>query len=572
MLDQFLFLSIILGGFALFIYGIHQMSDGLKSIAGHKVRAYIEKYTSNLFMAVTVGTIITAILHSSAAVTVISISLVRSGLMRLEQAIGITIGANIGTCATSILVGLDIEQFSYVFIFIGIALMLLTKKKKTHYIGQVVFGFGIIFAGLQIMGDQLISISTTSWFLNTMELLGKNPWLALLGGTIATALIQSSTALIGIVQMLFTTGAIAPTAAIAFIYGANVGTTLTAIIAGAGGSIATKRAAWFHVVYNIAGALLGMLILSPYVELTQWVNNAMQGGPEMFVAQAHFIFNVASTILVFPFVKQCVRLLTILIPGEDPKGAVVESIDQLDDSLPELFPAAALEVSKKNILRMGRNVKANIDLSLEYLNHPNQETADQIIEIEALINQYDEILAKYLLKITQQPILSKDQNNEAYKDYQIIKNLERIGDLVINLIEAYQLVHENHESFSEDAKKDLMRMYQKLDQMLSTSMSIYDTRKLIPELDRLNHLEMEINTLETKNRERHFYRLSHGICEYHIAASVFVDILSNLERLGDHCLNIANITIMTNKDHNKKFLDARKYAPARKQKKGKHMI
>ena len=435
--DVIQIIGFILGGLAIFIYGIEMMSDALKSIAGTRIREYIEKYTRNLLMSILVGTVISALLHSSSAVTVISISLVRAGLMGLEQAIGITIGANIGTCITSIMIGLDIEQFAYYFVFIGVAVMFLAKRRKISYIGKVLAGFGLIFVGLEMISTQLTFMAQEQWFINTMVILGKYPWLALLGATIATAIMQSSTAIIGIVQKLYVTGVLTPAAGAAFIFGANVGTCMTALLAALGGSIATKRAAWFHVVYNALGAFIGMIFITPFVALVNSVNQMIGGGGEMYIAQAHFMFNLISTILVIPFVGQCVRLLKLLIPGEDSQGIKVENIDELDDHLIEKFPAGALAVAKKNTLRMGRNVKQIIRLSKEYLETKDNEIYDEVLEVEALVNKYDTLLSEYLLKIAQQPTLAHDQTKEYYKNYQIIKYLEQISDQVV-VMKAYR--------------------------------------------------------------------------------------------------------------------------------------
>ena len=331
---------------------------------------------------------------------------------------------------TSIMIGLNVEQFAYYIVFIGVVIMFLAKKKTIGYIGKVVLGFGLIFVGLQIMSDQMIAFAKEPWFTSIMTTLGKKTWWALLGGTIATGIMQSSTAVIGVVQKLFTTGSITPAAGAAFIFGANIGTCITAVIAALGGSISTKRAAWFHVVYNLAGAIIGMLVLKPFVNLTNWVNLLLNGSQEMYIAQAHFIFNIASTILVIPFVRYCVILLEKLIPGNDHHDTLIENIDELDDTLIDKLPVGALAVAKKNTLRMGRNVIANIKLSYTYLISKNSEDYDEIIEIEALIDKYDSRLSKYLLKIAQQPTLAKKQTNEYFKNYQIIKNLERIGDIV----------------------------------------------------------------------------------------------------------------------------------------------
>lgn len=548
-------IGFIIGGLSIFIYGINLMSDGLKSIAGYRIREYIEKYTSNLFMSILVGTIISAILHSSSAVTVISISLVRAGLMRLEQAIGITIGANIGTCATSIMIGLNIEQFAYYIVFIGVVIMFLAKKKTMGYIGKVILGFGLIFVGLQIMSDQMIIFSKEEWFTNAMATLGKNPWLALLGGTIATGIMQSSTAVIGVVQKLFTTGAITPAAGAAFIFGANVGTCITAVIAALGGSISTKRAAWFHVVYNIAGALIGMLVLTPFVRLTDWVNLALNGSHEMYIAQAHFIFNVASTILVIPFVRYCVIILEKLIPGSDHHDTKIENIDELDDTLIDKLPVGALAVAKKNTLRMGRNVITNIKLSYGYLISKKNDDYDEILEIEALVDKYDTRLSKYLLKIAQHPTLAQKQTNEYFKNFQIIKNLERISDIVNNLADYYKLVYDEKGKFSNEAIRDLEEMYNLSLSMVEDALNIYERDSAVTVLPLLNEKEKTLNELELDCRQRHLERMRDGICEDNIAASVLIDILSSIERIGDLALNTANSTISVYKDHKAKYLE-----------------
>lgn len=548
-------IGFIIGGLSIFIYGINLMSDGLKSIAGYRIREYIEKYTSNLFMSILVGTIISAILHSSSAVTVISISLVRAGLMRLEQAIGITIGANIGTCATSIMIGLNIEQFAYYIVFIGVVIMFLAKKKTMGYIGKVILGFGLIFVGLQIMSDQMIIFSKEEWFTNAMATLGKNPWLALLGGTIATGIMQSSTAVIGVVQKLFTTGAITPAAGAAFIFGANVGTCITAVIAALGGSTSTKRAAWFHVVYNIAGALIGMLVLTPFVRLTDWVNLALNGSHEMYIAQAHFIFNVASTILVIPFVRYCVIILEKLIPGSDHHDTKIENIDELDDTLIDKLPVGALAVAKKNTLRMGRNVITNIKLSYGYLISKKNDDYDEILEIEALVDKYDTRLSKYLLKIAQHPTLAQKQTNEYFKNFQIIKNLERISDIVNNLADYYKLVYDEKGKFSNEAIRDLEEMYNLSLSMIEDALNIYERDSAVTVLPLLNEKEKTLNELEIDCRQRHLERMRDGICEDNIAASVLIDILSSIERIGDLALNTANSTISVYKDHKAKYLE-----------------
>lgn len=548
-------IGFVLGGLAIFIYGIQMMSDALKSIAGTRIREYIEKYTSHLFMAILVGTLISALLHSSSAVTVISISLVRAGLMGLTQAIGITIGANIGTCITSIMIGLNIEQFAYYFVFIGVAVMFLAKRKKITYVGKVLCGFGLIFVGLEMMSDQLVLMAQEKWFVDIMIVLGKQPWLALLGSTIATAIMQSSTAVIGIVQKLYVTGYLTPEAGAAFIFGANVGTCMTALLAAFGGSIATKRAAWFHAVYNALGALIGMLLLTPFVILVNVINQYIGGSGEMYIAQVHFLFNVASTLLVIPFVGQCVQLLKILIPGDDSQGIKIENIDQLDDQLIEKFPAAALAVAKKNTLRMGRNVKQIIHLSLDYLSSHDQEVYDEVLEVEALVNKYDTQLSQYLLKIAQHPTLSDTQTQEYYKNYQIIKYLEQISDQVNHLVDFYKMVFEDHGQFSQGAIDDLNTIYIQLEPLLCDAMDIYNEKRYPQAIRELNQKVFIFHQCQLECQRHHFERMCQHICDHSIAASVFLDILSHMERMADLCLDIANRTFIAYKKHEDKYLD-----------------
>ncbi len=535
--------GLVLGGLALFIYGIDSMSDGLKSIAGSKIRDYIEKYTSNLFMAVLVGTLITGALQSSTASTVISIGLVRAGLMKLEQAIGITIGANIGSCFTSIMIGMNIEDYAYFIIFAGVCLMLLAKKKKWTYLGKVFLGFGLLFAGLQIMGDELIKIADTAMFNDAMIFLGENPWLALLGGTVATAVLQSSAAVVGIVQKLFTTGIITPVAGAAFIFGSNVGTTLTAIIAGAGGTVSSRRAAWFHAVYNIVGAVLGMILMVPFLWLVDWINSFIQGSPEMWIAQAHLIFNILSTIIIFPFVGQSVKLLKVLIPGEDRQGAKIESIDNLDYGLIETLPAAALEVSRKNTLRMGRNTLAIMDMSKRYLDSKSGEDYDEVQEVEATVNKYDDNLSKYLSVIVQQQNLGKDQTKEYSRNYTVVKNLERISDLSVALSQFYKLVYDEKENFSTTANTELHKMYSILEEMLPASMHVYADENKDENIEKVGELMLQLRELEDGFRDSHFDRIVDYSCKYQVAASIYVDILSNLMRMGEHMLNIVNNSV-----------------------------
>ena len=298
-----------------------------------------------------------------------------------------------------------------------------------------------------------------------------------------------------------------------------------------------------------------MLVLKPFVNLTNWVNLLLNGSQEMYIAQAHFIFNIASTILVIPFVRYCVILLEKLIPGNDHHDTLIENIDELDDTLIDKLPVGALAVAKKNTLRMGRNVIANIKLSYTYLISKNSEDYDEIIEIEVLIDKYDSRLSKYLLKIAQQPTLAKKQTNEYFKNYQIIKNLERIGDIVSNLANYYKLVYDEKGKFSNEAIDDLNKMYKLALEMVQDALDIYEHDNANKLLSSLNKKEHTLNALEIECRQNHLVRMRDGICEDNIAASIIIDIISSIERIGDIALNTANSTITVYKDHKVKYLN-----------------
>lgn len=540
-------LDIILGGFALFIVGVQILGDGLTEAAGTKINYYIEKYTSNLFMAILVGTVISAIMHSSTAATVISISLVRAGLMTLEQAIGISIGANIGTTMTSIMIGLDVSEYGYWIVFIGGMILIFSNNKLWKTWGNVLFGLGILFVGLEMMSSKLLVIQEFDVFNNFMYSLKDHPWLALFGSTAATAVIQSSTAVVGITQKLFLTGEMDMIVVSAFVFGSNVGTTLTAILASLGGSISTKRAGYFHALYNVAGALIGMVFIVPYSNMITWMNDLINGAPEMAVALNHLVFNVLSMVFVIPFVPGLIKVLSILIPGED-KIRSREKIEPLDENLIDVFPEGALQLVKNTTIKMSELVLESIESSQNYLHSRNEEDFQDVMQIELMVNQIDTNVVAYLLKIAKSGI-QNEENAEMYTRYlEVVKNYERMSDLSTNLVEFYQTIFEVDESFSEEAMEDLDTMYQLLINMVERSANIFEHEDF-SRYDSLIKDEDYLDMIEAKYKEKHYRRMAEGICDTKVASSLFVDILGTLERIGDHGVNVARNVFSVVKYH-----------------------
>lgn len=528
--------NVILGGFGMFLLGIKYLGDGFKDAAGPKIRDYIEKYTGNLFSAILVGTVITALMQSSTAATVISISLVRAGLMKLDQAIGISVGANLGTTVTALMIGLNIEEYGYYLVFIGAMIMLFVKRKKYQTYGQIIFGLGITFVGLELMSDQLILLQELPQFEQFLIKMSESPWLALLAGTVATAVINSSMAVIALVQKIYANGGMSMVAASAFVFGSNVGTTLTAVLASLGGSVSTKRAGWFHALYNILGALVTMIVIHPYSNFILALNQRWGGSPEMAVGINHFVFNLVWVIGIIPFIPASIKLLEILIPGED-RIQEREKIEDLDYELINAFPEGAIKLANRQTMQMADLVLESLETGQNYLKTKDDEDIDVIHQLEEIINSMDADLTRYLLEIAKQSGSSGDIAEDFSSSLDVVKNIERIGDISVNIAEFYEKIYENREEFSSEAIEDLQTMYHLVFDMLKRSFKIFTTANE-NDVPQLLQDEEYMDLIEEKYREKHFRRMAEGICDGQISSSVYVDILGSMERIGDHAVNI----------------------------------
>lgn len=545
--DPVIEIGVILSGFTLFMLGVNFLGDGLTEVAGTKINYYIEKYTSTLFMSMVVGAIITAIMHSSTAATVISISLVRAGMMSLKQAIGISIGANLGTTMTSLVIGLNVEEYGHYLVFIGGIMMLFLSRKSIKNWGKVIFGFGILFVGLQMMSDKLLLIQEYPQFTSFMTSLQGHRWLALGGSTLATVVINSSTAVVGITQKLFASGEMDMIVASAFVFGSNVGTTLTAVLVSHGGSVSTKRAGWFHVIYNIIGGLLGMLIIVPYSNFITYLNSMINGAPEMAVALNHFVFNLGSMILVIPFLNSMIKLLEILFPGEDKSFALLKQ-EPMDEGLIDVLPDAAFNLVKERSVMMMDVVVESLKTSKNYLSSKDEEDYDVIMQMEEIVNRMDTEITSYLLKMAKTGFRLESYAVTYTKSLDIIKNIERMSDLTVNLGNFYKHIFEDKEEFVEESMLDLNTMYDLLINIVLRSKDILKTQNL-NDYDKLLSDEAYLDLIEAKYRERHFRRLTDGLDDTLIASSLYVDILGTLERIGDHSVNVSRNVFSVMKVH-----------------------
>lgn len=542
----------ILGGLGLFLFGIKFMGDGLKSLAGDKLRDIIDRYTSKAWMGLLIGLAVTVVIQSSSATTAITIGFVRAGLMRLEQTVGIIFGANIGTTITAFLVGLKVEKYSLYFIFIGTFMLLFAKRKKHSYLGEIVLGFGVLFYGLMLMGDALKVLKDIQAFKDLAVYFSEHSVVAVFGGILMTGVIQSSSAMIGIVQKIYEAGGMTFDAALPFVFGSNIGTTVTAALAAIGGSLASRRAAGIHTLFNVLMTVISLLLLPVYLNVMAYLTLTFELESMMQIAVAHIIFNFVGTIIFFPLIRQLVMIIKFLIKGQEIEKKGVDNT-AFDENLAISLPSAALDVAKRATLKMGEMSSEIIMTAQKMLNKEEKMSLTSIHEIEDIINGFDTKITDYLLLISKQTLNEKDTESNSI-NLQIIKNLERIGDLTTNLGEFFDLVYDSRESFSDEALKDINGMFELVEHMLNRAMHIFADNDYSM-LTSIEEDESYLDLLESKSRQRHFDRMRSSVCNTAVGSSVFIDILGTLERIGDHCENIARSSVNVHGTHNTKILD-----------------
>lgn len=535
--------DMILGGFGLFMFGITFMGDGLKAVAGDKLRDYIDRYTTNPLSAMLIGVILTIIMQSSSATAAITIGFVRAGLMNLTQACGIILGANIGTTITSFLISVHIDKYALYIVFLGALMICFTSKQKQKYIGQVIMGFGLIFYGMSAMGTALSALKEMPAFTEFAVKMSENPWLSMGSGILLTACLQSSAATIGVMQNLYQAGAVTFNAAIPFMFGADIGTTMTGILASIGGSSSGKRTACFHTTINIISGLVFMMILGPFCNLIQ--SRFGNVNPMMQIAFANIIYKVVATFCVLPFLKYFVKFVQKVIPGKEPERMEV-NIDELDANVANVLPSAALTAAQGALLKMVDVVKIAVLATQDFLNsHCGEEEMDIIKRNEAMVNDIDKKITDYLIKVSVSQNMTQQDTNDVRLDLDTCKNLERLGDLAINLGEFYLMVFQDKNgSFTATAMHDINKMYEQFINMFDLSAEIFVTKSIATN-EVLKRLEEKMDDYEYRYREDHFQRMSHSECSSAVAASVYCDILGTLERMGDHCCNIARSAIST---------------------------
>ncbi len=527
-----------LGGLGLFLFAIKFMGDGLQKAAGDRLRDILDKFTTNPLMGVLVGIIVTVLIQSSSGTTVITVGLVSAGLMKLRQAIGVIMGANIGTTITAFIIGIDVGAYAYPIMAVGAICLFFFKKSIIQNIGQVLFGFAGLFIGLELMSGGMKPLRDWQPFLDLTVQMSDVPILGVIVGTIFTLIVQSSSATVGILQGLYAEDLISLHGALPVLFGDNIGTTITAILAALGASIAAKRAAATHLLFNVVGTIIFMLILGLFTNYVEWIAGLLNLEPKMQIAFAHGTFNVINTLVQLPFIGFWAYVVTKLIPGED---SVIEYKPKfLDKNLIVKSPSIALGQAKMEVVRMGEYSILGLEETLTILKTADTKLVGKVGQLEEAINNLDRKSTEYLIELSKQSLSNHDSKLH-HALFDNIRDIERIGDHVENIIELLQYKDSNRVRLSDQALKELEDMFIFTLETVKVAIESLDKQDLSL-AQQVIEKENEIDNMERRLRKLHIKRLNEGVCSGS-AGIVFADIVSNLERIGDHASNIAETVI-----------------------------
>ena len=532
----------VIAGVAVFLIGIDNMGDGLKKIAGSKLKDLIDKFTSSSIKGILVGIVITVLIQSSSATTTLVIGLISAGIMSLKQGFRVIMGANIGTTITAFLIGLNLAPFAPFIMFVGVLLLLFMSKAKAKAAGQTLFGFGIIFFGLTLMEGSLKPIAALPEFSNLISGLSNNPFLGLLVGTLATAAIQSSSAFIGVLQAIYSTSVEVGVAdftlktVIPLLIGSNLGTTITGILAALSGKPDAKRAATFHVIFNLIGAILFMIILVPYSNLMIYISEVLNITAKMQIAYSHIIFNLITTIALFPLVKYIVILIEKMIPRK-PGESIIVDLSSLNHNITDISPMTALEIARKETVTMGKYAVQSIENLIMYLDTKNKDHKELVFSIEETIDLYNEKLTNFLQQMEKVKLRDND-----IKMYTVVlkafRDIERISDHCENIAEFIRDCYEENQEFSNEAYKDIRKLLDLALTMTRESILIFEKNSK-RDSEHILVLETEMDDFYKEARHSHSERVANNAENItSVSSIVFCDIITNIERIGDHCTNI----------------------------------
>ena len=529
----------LLGGLALFLYGMQMMSGGLEAAAGNRMKAILEKLTSNRILGVLVGAVITAVIQSSSATTVMVVGFVNSGMMTLQQAVWIIMGANIGTTVTGLLISLDVGALAPLFAFIGVAMVVFLKSPKAHHIGNILAGLGVLFIGMDMMSAAMYPLRESEAFISLMTRFS-NPVLGILAGALFTALIQSSSASIGILQALANGGLIGLKGSMFVLFGQNIGTCITAVLASVGTTRNAKRTTMIHLMFNLIGTAV-FTVLALMLPIADWIIALVPGAPAGQIAAMHIVFNITTSLLLIPFGTYLAAAATKLLPdAAEPEVATTTLATLLEGDLyrgRSLFGSSAIQmdVLSHEIRRMLVLAGDNLDKSFRAIQgQGGKAELDEVNAVEETINNMNKEISRYIARILS--FEKSDSAIAAIEEYfRVTGDAERIGDHAQNIAEYTQMIRDKKIEFSAEARSNIQQMQDVTGKMMQMLLS--NPEDAAEWLSDIAGIEQQIDDMTEAFRERQLQRMRQGLCSEE-ACVLYSELLTDFERVGDHALNI----------------------------------
>ena len=533
-------LFLVLGGLGLFFLGMKYMGEGLELAAGNKLRTLLEKITSNKYLGMLVGLVVTAVIQSSSATAAMVVGFTNAGLMELAQTVGILFGSKIGTCMTSVLLSFDMSSIVPLFIFLGVIVMMFVKKNNYKYYGQILAGFGILFYGMTMMSGALKNLNTpgpdgTGMIDNILSSVN-NPFIGLLLGVVITAVIQSSSASVGILMALGAAGAIGIDQAIFIVYGMNLGACMPAFLSAAGAKRNAKQVAILNMIITLFGVIL-LVPITMLLPISSTIENFLPGNVAAQISAAHIFFNVINMIVLMPFSNLMVKLTQKILPyHEDPEKDKM-AVEFIDNRILTTPPMAVLQCEKE-VARMSRLVQKNYNRALIAFFDRDADSIGKVQEREKVIDFLSKEITDYIVKLNALDLEAHDRQIVAAM-YSAIQDLERIGDHAENIVEYAHTVIEDKLTFSDTATAELHDICDKCRTLMELSFAMFNAQGGSPELiERIIQMEDSVDDCKDDYKQNHIKRMDEGLCDA-VAGTTFLNMLIDIERVGDHAINVA---------------------------------
>lgn len=524
----------LLGGLAIFLYGMNEMSDGLELVAGDKLRIVIEKMTSNFFESILVGALVTAVIQSPSATTVMVVGFVNANMMTIYQAVGIIMGANIGTTITGQLVALNVSEIAPIIAFIGFIMAQFSKKKKRRYFGKAILGLGFLFMGMEFMSSAMEPLRSSPTFVDLM-IKFRNPILGVIVGSCVTAILQSSSASLGILQAIANQGIIQLSSSMYIILGFNIGTCITSVLSSIGSSKNAQRTALVHVLFNIIGTVI-FIVLSMFLPIGEIILKYSRDYPAAQIANFHTVFNIATTVILIPFAKKLADLSFTLISGVD-KEQEEKSLVYINKSMVKDAPAAFTDV-RAEINRMLDFVRENYDESIEIFKNYDEDKYDSIFKREEVINYLNKEITRFIIDSLELPMNANTSSNFA-SYLRISRDLERIGDHIKNIAEVAKLRDDQRLTFTDTSLEELSELHSTLEKMFDTvrgDLGIDNRKSFMRESN--EKVQKEIS----KFRNNHMVRMREKVCDPE-SGLLYEKTLTAIERISSYVSNAAKLAV-----------------------------